>query len=521
MWAFVRIGVTLGARFVQPVAQGEMVVEAGGALRVLNPVPDETVRLALTGAGAQVLSFAAQGAARVPVTVGGMAGSLPADLIAAARVPGAGSLTGFLVPGSAFAGAAVEVLAFGIGGVPYLAAARPQGSGVELFRIGADGALSRVSGVADTADLPLAGVSALATATVGGQVYLYAGSAREGGVTALAVSAAGGLSVAGQIGVAQGLPLADVRAMASVTAHGGTWLVVASAGTSGLTVFALGEGGRMVPVDHVIDELATRFQGVTAMDVLSHGDWVFVAVAGADEGVTLFALVPGGRLVHLATVADRADLGLANVSALRLAVVEGALQVVALSAAEAGLSVLSVPLAGQGVAGGVTGGTGRDILTDGAGSEVLTGGAGADIFVLVADGRRDVIADVDPAADRIDLTGWAFFRNAGQLAVTPTATGAVLRFGLEELELRTAAGRPLTLAEVQAMVAPLHGRLALVPAAAPQPPAGGTAGHDMLAGGEGADTLRGGGGNDTLAGGGGDDLLSGDEGRIRWTAGRE
>ena len=152
-------------------------------------------------------------------------------------------------------------------------------------------------------------------------------------MTVLSVSPSGGLAVVGALGVAQGVPLADVRAMDTVTAFGATWLVVGSAGTSGLTVLRVGADGALAPVDHVIDGLATRFQGVVALDVLAQGGWVFVAAAGADLGVTLFAMAPGGRLVHLATLADRADLSLAQVSSLRLAVVDGALQVLALSGA--------------------------------------------------------------------------------------------------------------------------------------------------------------------------------------------
>ena len=56
MLEIARVGVTLGARFSQPLAQGEMVVEAGAApgLRVFNPVADETVRVGLSAAGAVV-----------------------------------------------------------------------------------------------------------------------------------------------------------------------------------------------------------------------------------------------------------------------------------------------------------------------------------------------------------------------------------------------------------------------------------------------------------------------------------
>ncbi|MCZ8080414.1 MAG: calcium-binding protein [Rhodobacteraceae bacterium] len=540
MFEFLRVGVTLGARFAQPWTHGEMVVQPGTvpAVRLFNPVLNETVLLGLGEAGPVVQSFAVQGNARVGVSVGGVAGSLPVDMITAAQ--GAGGMTGFLQPGAPVQAQAVEMIAVEVAGQSYLLAARHSGSGVESFRIGAGGALTPVSVAADAGAFALAGVVALARAQVGGVSYVFAGSGVEHGITTLIVGATGALTRGAVTGQAQGVPMQGITALQTVEAFGATWLVAAAAGSSSLTVFRVGSGGALMPVDHVFDELGTRFQGVTALDVVVRGDWVFVLAAGADEGLTLFALTPGGRLVHLTSLADRADLGLANISALRGVVVGDSLQVMVLSGAEAGVTQFSLPLAGLGVPGRV-GAAGRDLILDGAGADVLTGGAGGDLFVMRADGLRDVITDFDPALDRIDLTGWPFFRHAGQLAVTVTATGAVLRFAGEELEIRTASGRPLTVAEVMALEFGRNGRVLFDPAPViedppdpdppdPDPPPdpvgtgvnlSGRAGADRLEGGGGndtlngrggADTMLGGAGNDALIGGNGDDLLSGGEG---------
>jgi Ca2+-binding RTX toxin-like protein len=547
VFEFLRVGVTLGARFAQPWTHGEIVVQPGTVptVRLFNPVLNETVLLGLGEAGPVVQSFAVQGNARVGVSVGGVAGSLPVDMITAAQ--GAGGMTGFLQPGAPMQAQAVEMIAVEVAGQSYLLAARHSGSGVESFRIGAGGTLTPVSVAADAGAFALAGVVALARAQVGGVSYVFAGSGVEHGITTLIVGATGALTRGPVTGQAQGVPMQGITALQTVEAFGATWLVAAAAGSSSLTVFRVGAGGVLVPVDHVFDELGTRFQGVTALDVVVRGDWVFVLAAGADEGLTLFALTPGGRLVHLTSLADRADLGLANISALRGVVVGDSLQVMVLSGAEAGVTQLSLPLAGLGVPGRV-GAAGRDLILDGAGADVLTGGAGGDLFVMRADGLRDVITDFDPALDRIDLTGWPFFRHAGQLAVTVTATGAVLRFAGEELEIRTASGRPLTVAEVMALEFGRNGRVLFDPAPVieeppdpdpdppdpdppdPDPPPdpvgtgvnlSGRAGADRLEGGSGndtlngrggADTLLGGAGNDALIGGNGDDLLSGGDG---------
>ena len=537
MFEFLGAGVALGARFAQPLAHGEMVVVPGEVpqIRVFNPVLNETVLLGLGsaegGGGPVVRAFAVQGAARVAVTVGGVAGSLPTDMIAAVQElglggAGCGGMTGYLQPTSPLQGQAVEMIGVSVAGQSYLLAARHMGSGVESFRIGAGGALTPVGVAADAAGFALAGVVALAQAEVGGVTLVFAGSAVEHGITVLAVSAGGALTRVGVTGQAQGVPVQGITALETVVAFGATWLVAAAAGSSSLTVFQVGAGGALTPVDHVFDELGTRFQGVTALEVVAHGDWVFVLAAGADEGLTLFALVPDGRLVHLATLADRADLGLANISELKAMVVGDSLHVMALSAAEAGVTQVVVPLAGLGGVGAV-GGAGRDLILDGDGADVMTGGAGADLFMLRADGRRDVIADFNPTEDRIDLTAWPFFRHVGQLAVTVTATGAVLRFWGEELEIRTVTGRALTLAEIQAMAFGVNGRLLFEVAGVGNPPGPvpgdldltGTAGGNLLEGGVGNDTLRGLDGADTLMGGAGNDVLIGGTGGDRLEGG--
>ncbi|XXF87878.1 hypothetical protein TabM4_14460 [Tabrizicola sp. M-4] len=491
-----RVGVALGARFAQPSAQGELVVVPGASpvLRMFNPVLNETVVIVPGAAGPVVEGFAVQGAARVPVTVGGVAGSLPVDMIAAAQLPGAGGLTGHLTPGAPLQARAVEMLAVDLGGQAYLIAARPAGSGVEAFRIGPGQALTAVSALVDTGASALAGVAALAGANVGGRVFVYAGSALEHGVTVLELGAGGVLSRGSVVGQAQGVPLQGVSALETVAAFGATWLVAAAAGSSSLTVFRIGADGVPVPVDHVTDALTTRFQAVTALEVVTHGDWVFVIAAGADEGLSVFAMTRGGRLVHLATQEDRLDLGLANISALRAVVVGDRLQVLALSGAEAGLTQLALPLAGLGAVvsafGGVaSGGAGRDLILDGAGAEVLSGGAGADVFVMRADGQRDVIADFDPAMDRIDLTAWPMLRNMGQVAVQPTATGAILRFGAEELELRSADGRGFSTAQVRALDFGAGYRLGFAGEA--EEPSGPGEGADDFAGGRGMTAFRG------------------------------
>ena len=69
------------------------------------------------------------------------------------------------------------------------------------------------------------------------------------------------------------------------------------------------------------------------------------------------------------------------------------------------------------------GGAGNDTLEDGPGSDRLWGGGGADVFVFVADGEADRIADFTPGEDVIRLSGI----DGGFAGLDIAAVGGALR----------------------------------------------------------------------------------------------
>jgi Ca2+-binding RTX toxin-like protein len=530
------VGVVTGPRFAVPTGAAE-IVAAGTSVTILNHVTRETVTRSLAAGGTGADSgLTVHAGGRVPLAVDGVAGSVLPDALDMARAAGGAASVSAYLSGSMLTGVqAVELLAAPVGSATFLIAARPAGQGLAVWRMTDDNRLTGLGTLDDGPALAAANIAALCAVTAGGATYVVAGSASEHGVQVWRLSATGGLTAVDRQGPAEGVPIAGVSALRSVTAGGESFVIAAAAGSSSLTAFRVGTDGRLTATDQVIDDLNTRFDAVTALDAITVDGRVFVVAAGADSGISLFTLCPKGRFVHLSTLADTAAMGLAGISAVEMVRVGGEVQVIVASGAEAGLTVLRLNLAGIGAvvaatgasttggngadlmwrssgSGTIEGGAGDDILIDGAGSDALRGGSGADVFVLWDDGARDTILDFDPAQDRIDLSQWRFLRSTTQIEVTPTATGAVLRFGGEVLEIRTAAGTPLTAAQVQA--------LALVPVTRvhlDDPPAGGEvvqggAAAETLAGGDGDDTLRGEGGSDTLAGGAGADALFGGAG---------
>ena len=314
-------------------------------------------------------------------------------------------------------------------------------------------------------------------------------------------------------------------------------------------------------VDHIYDSPATAFQGAAVVSAATHGDFAFVASGGAEGGVSLFTVLPGGRLIHLDTVPEDETVPLDQINALDTYIADGQLHIVTGSANEAGVarltydlsnlgSVSIAPTDGSGVTGtalddqligSVVGETlsglaGDDILLDARGNDILIGGPGSDLFVFTADGQTDQIADFERGVDRMDLSAFDFLYDVSQLGIAPTASGATLSFGNETIFVTTADGLPLTSADlttadilnVDRPPFLLIGR-EIIGTAADEVLIGGPGddtivgaggadslvggpGLDLLLGSPGDDTIDGGGGRDTLIGGTGDDLLWGGDG---------
>lgn len=347
--------------------------------------------------------------------------------------------------------------------------------GLELFEAQSDGTLRLVARLKDTRRRTMADISAIAAARVGSTTFLFAASASESGITAFRLPPSGRARRTAITGAARGIGMAGTSALAAISIRARAFLVAAAAGSGTLTSFRITAAGRLLPADHRIDSLETRFAGVSALAAFGWRDRAFVVAGGSDDGLTLFELGFDGRLHLVEVVAQETGWTLAGVQAVAVAVVGDEAQIFAAGAGTPGLTQFRINLArlgpavrggaaGDALAGGdlddliegsggndrLDGGAGDDRLVDGPGSDQLRGGPGADVFVLVADGRRDRVLDFEPGVDRLDLSAWPMLYDRSQIAVTATATGAVLRHRDETLVLRAAGARPITAAELDA-----------------------------------------------------------------------
>lgn len=418
-----------------------------------------------------------------------------------------------------------------------------QNEGLHVWEETAPGILTERAAGPDAALLHDNDIFALAAAYVGGQAHVLALSETAPSLTSLQVGADGTLTRMARIDSRDGLFVSGATQLKVADVAGVTYAILGAASSGSVSVVALSAGGGLFVTDQVNDDLNSRFAGLSALATVQMGAQTYVAVAGADDGISLMALLPGGRLLHMATLAEDGAMALRDPAALSLMADGTGLDIfvagdLAPGTTEAGMGLTHLraelgaagrvavaspaggDLTGTGardqLAGSVGddrlyGAAGDDTLIGGQGADTLTGGAGADVFVLSGDGQMDTIADFQPGVDRMDLSGLGRFYTLEALRISPERGGAVIRLGQESVLVRTADGSRLT-----------PDRLSLGDvrdlwhvSGAPLPPAGqaltGSDGADLLDGRAGADTLWGGAGGDLLQGQDGDDWLSGED----------
>ncbi|WP_306754393.1 M10 family metallopeptidase C-terminal domain-containing protein [Paracoccus actinidiae] len=472
----------------------------------------------MTGAGVAGLSFDSRG------RLGELGQLFPADRIGA-RLSASGQVT--------------------CDGGRFLFSARPDKLAIEVNRINADGSLSPVS----TAALPMppgvaeASLDKIIAVMVDGQQLLVAISGLGNFISTHAIGANGVLG-AGSLHIADGgMGYYIPSDIAALHFGGRSFVVVAGATSSSLSVFRLDKTGALTATDHVLDELTTRFQSVTALATAAVDGRGYVIAGGADGGISVFTLLPDGRLLHLQTIVDANDTTLGRVSAIEAVVIAGQIVLLVTSGGETGVTQLVIDpgdtggtgFAGAGVAGGsarddllvatpatthLQGGAGDDILVTAKANIILTGGDGADVFALTRFDGRVTITDYEAGIDRLDLSMLGMIRSIWQLNFAPQPWGMRILYGNSILEIRTRDGKALLPTDFGNGLFPVahYGLPALDPVKIETPPSTvgtfifGTEAADQLLGAGGGDSIQAGGGNDTVSAGAGNDTVQGQAG---------
>jgi Ca2+-binding RTX toxin-like protein len=361
-----------------------------------------------------------------------------------------------------------------IGGNQFFYTAQQGSNAITVGQVSATGAMTTLQTISLGSVVAGRDVSALTPVMVGAERMLVASLFTRNEIDVFRIEADGRLTLLTTFGIVDGLWTNEPAAMAVTTLGGLTYLVLASTGSSSLTVMRLDTNGAITVVDHVMDTLDTRFEGAQAVATVSVAGRAFVLAGGADDGVNLFALMPDGRLVLMATVLDAPGLGMTSVTALTAQAGGDGIDVfvagegAGITRLRVELGAMALPQTGTAVANVLTGGAsadqlfggagadslngsaGRDVLSDGEGEDTLTGGADADVFVLAPDGATDWITDFQLGVDRIDLSEWGRVYDLSGLTWLARAGGFAVAYGDEVLEVQTANGAALTAANFTA-----------------------------------------------------------------------
>ena len=513
----------------------------GSELVVQNHLGGGTSRLLVTGSNLAEVDSQTETLA-TPMTsakwYSGTTLSIAArDLEAVANYGGTGSLTIYADQSGQFVDA-LEALSAQVAGQTLIFLAEPSDGGIISYRYEADGSLTRRDAQWDQDDSYMRGVAAMSTVELDGTTYLIAAGANDNGVAALRVESDGKLTPVSALGYDEFLPVYTVTNVQAVQTHGKTYILVTASDTSSLSVLELAADGTLSAVDQVMDERGTRFQGATTLETFAHGDHTYVLVSGQDDGISLFTLLPNGRVVHVASIADSNDASLSNITNIEVVPTGDVFQIFVTSSFEHGVTQITLDLGAPGIiAEDVTSVTGDfrddvfvaadggasidarwgdDILVDGDGFDTLTGGGGSDLFILGADGQEDVITDFDIGEDRLDLSAWGYLRDISQITVTSTSNGAVLSFNGNSVRLISDNGKSLSAAQFSTatILDATHVDLSYVgtPFLFPDEEPSGSGGDDEITGGDGDQVISAGAGDDILEGGEGADELRGGNG---------
>ncbi|MGC1494889.1 MAG: hypothetical protein WA790_03705 [Sulfitobacter sp.] len=373
-----------------------------------------------------------------------------------------------------------------------------RGGGLVNVSFGADNNLN-VSTISQGQGMQSARADDIITATHNGQSYAFVSYGNVDTVSMFRQRADGRMEHVSDVDAGNGLWVDRPGAIAVATAaDGGLYVVVAASGSDSLSVLAVAEDGSgMVPVDHIIDGLDTRFANASHVTSVNISGQDYVLAAGSDSGISLFIMLPGGRLQHVETMAGSINAPLRGITSVEAMAVPGGIRIWVATESAPFLSEFSVSLQNVGVSlaaavgggtlngtdnddvlgGGVgndqlNGGNGNDILIDGAGQDTLRGGSGADLFIFTRDGVRDVILDYQTGIDQIDLSGFGQIGGAFGLTVTSRTWGAELRFGNEIIEVRSANGTSLSASDFGPDSVIIGGRVVTDPELYPDPDGG-------------------------------------------------
>ncbi len=336
--------------------------------------------------------------------------------------------------------------------------------GFSTFRVRDDLSLEYRRHFDDNNRSHISTVEAMASANFHTRSFFFVASAAEDGVTAYWMGKWGNVRERGTLDPGNGLFIDAPTALETAEIGGRLYLIVAGSGSGTLSVIQVNQWGGLFMKDHLLDDLSTRFAGVTALETVTVGQHTYLFAGGSDDGISMFEITADGQLHHLLTLADQLDTTLTNITAIAATLVGTELQVF-VAGSEVGVTQFTVELGALGdqIVGSDTddvihgtvnddvivgfdgndtlfGGAGDDRIIDGAGVDIMWGESGADIFVFRQDYRMDSVMDFEDGIDKIDLTDFAMLYSIEQLTFVQKLYGVEISFGNDRFHIEADSG---------------------------------------------------------------------------------
>jgi Ca2+-binding RTX toxin-like protein len=356
-----------------------------------------------------------------------------------------------------------EMEVFETAGRTFVATGTRDAPGLTIYEWTGTNQLALRAQTPDHGKVALANITELARLNVDGTELLIAGSVTDNEVSTFRIATDGTPNLIDTLGPKDGMWIGGLDGMATVTAHGESYVVVSGTTSSSLTLIRVNAIGVMFVEEHRLDTLNTRFADVDAIAAFSIDARGFVVAGGSDDGLSLFEIMPDRSLLHRDALVNAAGGALENIRALTAVTLGSEVQIVA--AGQPGLTLATLDLASIGAAqlggaasdtltgadaddllwgnGGhdvLSGGAGDDILAGGPGSDMLTGGAGEDVFVFGPDMEKDTITDFELGLDRLDISAWGRVYDVGALHIDERWDGAEIHFGGYSVRLTSSTG---------------------------------------------------------------------------------
>ncbi len=369
------------------------------------------------------------------------------------------------------------------------ATASRHAAGVQIWTRAGD-TLQLVNQTGPLQFLATGAVQALSLAHPGGVPHVLALDVQTHALTGFSLGAGGQLGAPNRLDLRDGLYIGTPTHLEVVQMGDASFAILGAAGSSSIAVVALAPDGQMWVTDQVNDTVETRFQNVSALDVLDANGQVYVLTGGVDNGLSLLSLTSAGRLIHLGSISDeQRDMALQDVSDVEMIWRDGGLDIF----------VSGEVLPGQTVSGrGIT-----QLRIEGDGllpnvpvpstGLVHIGTQAADLFIIDGSAPGERVTGFELGRDRLDLSGLGLFYSMDDLQFTPTSTGAVIRLNEAEVTIVTADRRQLDDADFTFADLSDLWHVSGVPPATP-------AQGSLLIGRAGPNLLEGRGGDDTLLG---------------------